>query len=368
MRILLVAGSYPPEPCGVGDYTEKLANSLAALKGVHVGVLITSAPGRISTHTSPIELINVVEQWNFSELPRIIRAIRQWGPDLVHIQYPSQGFFFRRLPSFLPLLCRLIGIRVIQTWHEPHRMRGALHFLLQTLGANGLIFVRPNYLDMIPALFCRLIKHVHKAIIPNASSLPISSLDETKRLELRARYIGSNKRLVVFFGFLYPSKGIELLFDIATPISDSLIIAGAVKDKEYMRQLVDVAQAKGWREDQLHFTGFLSPQDAADLLKIPDAVVLPFLDGGGEWNTSIHSALAQGTLVITTAIPPRGDEPKRNLFTAAPSDIYEMRAALDRLAGRRSAPISAETQWQRIATAHLDFYRRCTCSDVSKKA
>ena len=368
MRILLVAGSYPPEPCGVGDYTEKLANSLATLQSVQVGVLTTSASGRKSTNTRTIDLMGVALTWNFSEMPKLIRAICQWKPDLVHIQYPSQGFLFRRLPSFLPLVCRLLGIKVIETWHEPHRMRGALHFLLQTLGASGLIFVRPNYLDMIPALFCRLIKHVHKAIIPNASSLPISSLDETKRLQLRAKYIGSNKRLVVFFGFLYPSKGIELLFDIANPVSDSLIIAGAVKDKEYMRKLGDVAQAKGWRENQLHFTGFLSPQDAADLLKIPDAVVLPFLDGGGEWNTSIHSALAQGTLVITTAVPPRGDEPQRNLFTAAPSDIYEMRAALDRLAGRRSAPISAETQWQTIATAHVDFYRRCTCSDLIETA
>jgi glycosyltransferase involved in cell wall biosynthesis len=173
---------------------------------------------------------------------------------------------------------------------------------------------------------------------------------------------------VVFFGFLYPSKGIELLFDIASPVSDFLIIAGAFKDKAYIRQLAGVAQAKGWREDQLHFTGFLSPQDAADLLTIPDAVVLPFLDGGGEWNTSIHSASAQGTLVITTAVPPRGDEPQRNLFTAAPSDICEMRAALDRLAGRRSTPTPVEAQWQGIATAHLDFYHQFTCSDVSKQA
>jgi len=364
MRILLVAGSYPPEPCGVGDYTEKLANSLAALKGFYVGVLTTSGSGRKSTNTSPVELMETALKWNFFELPKLICAIRQWKPDLVHIQYPSQGFLFRRLPSFLPLLIRLLGIKVIQTWHEPHRMRGALHFLLQTLGASGLIFVRPNYLDLIPAQFGRLIKRIHKVTILNASSLPTSSLDETMRLELRSGYIGSHKRLVVFFGFLYPSKGIELLFDIANSVSDFLIIAGAAKDSAYMHELSALAQAKGWREDHMRFTGFLSPQDAADLLMIADAVVLPFLDGGGEWNTSIHSALAQGTLVITTSVPPRGDDSQRNLFTAAPSDIYEMRAALDRLAGRRRAPISAEKQWQRIAMAHVDFYRRCTCSEL----
>lgn len=368
MRILLVAGSYPPEPCGVGDYTEKLANSLAALTGVHVGVLTTSASGRTSTSESRVELLDVVGRWDLFELPKVIRAILDWKPDLIHIQYPSQGFIFGRMPSLLPVLCRSIGLKVIQTWHENYRIRGALEFLLQALGASGLIFVRPNYLDMLPALFGKLIKYLPQVIIKNASSLAASSLNEAQRLELRAKYIGPYKRLVIFFGFIYPSKGIELLFDIANPISDSLIIAGGVKDNGYMHQLADVAQAKGWREGQFLFTDFLSPDDAADLLAIADAVVLPFLDGGGEWNTSIHSALAQGTLVITTAVPPRGDEPQRNLFTAAPSDIYEMRSALDRLAGRRGAPDSLETQWQSIAIAHLDFYRRCTCSDVSKRA
>ncbi len=365
MKVLMITGSFPPEPCGVGDYTEKLSSALSAKEGVRVGVLTTSLNERSLTKGGLYELIDVIQCWSFSELPKIIRAIQTWKPDLVHIQYPSQGFFFSRLPSFLPLVCRLIGVKVIQTWHEPHHMRGILHFLPQALGASGLIFVRPNYLDMLPDLFRRLIKSKHKVTILNASSLPTSSLDETQRLKMRTRYIGPSKRLVIFFGFIYPSKGIELIFDIANSVNDSLIIAGAVKDTVYMHQLSEVALAKGWRENQLHFTGFLSPQDAADLLAIADAVVLPFLDGGGEWNTSIHSALAQGTLVITTAVPPRGDEPQRNLFTAAPSDICEMRVALDRLAGRRRAPTPTEAQWQEIATAHLDFYHRCLCLDVS---
>jgi glycosyltransferase involved in cell wall biosynthesis len=164
---------------------------------------------------------------------------------------------------------------------------------------------------------------------------------------------------VVFFGFVYPSKGIESLFDIAMPSSDSIVIAGAIKDEAYGQQLADAARAKGWGDNQLYFTGFLSPQDAADLLSVADAVVLPFVDGGGEWNTSIHSALAQGTLVITTAVTPRGDEAQRNLYTAALSDINAMRSALNQLAGRRVAPLSSDEQWKEIATAHSTFYSRC---------
>lgn len=357
MRVLLVAGSYPPEPCGVGDYTAKLAAALANVEDIHVGVLTTSVTGRVGTH--PVDLIDAAQQWTFSELPRLISEIRHWKPDLVHIQYPSQGFFFRRLPTFLPLVCRLMGIRVIQTWHEPHRLRGVFHFLIQAVGARGLIFVRPNYLAMLPPSFRRLIKLHPHVIVPNASALPVSSLDEAQRMQLRAQYMGTRSRLVVFFGFLYPRKGIESLFDIANAPSDSLVIAGAIKDETYAHQLAEVARLKGWGDDQLFFTGFLSPKDAVDLLAVADAVVLPFLDGGGEWNTSIHSALTQGTLVITTAVPPRGDEPQRNLYTAAPSDINEMRSALNRLAGRRVAPLSTEAQWHDIATAHVAFYRQC---------
>jgi glycosyltransferase involved in cell wall biosynthesis len=278
---------------------------------------------------------------------------------LVHIQYPSQGFFSRRMPSFLPLMCRLMGMRVIQTWHEPHRLRGVFHFLIQALGANGLIFVRANYLRMLPSLFRMLVKHLPQVVIPNAGALPVSSLDSAQRLQRRAQYVGTRGRLVVFFGFLYPNKGIETLFEIANPATDSLVIAGATKDEAYARQLTEVARSKGWGDDQVRFTGFLSPHDAADLLAVADAVVLPFLGGGGEWNTSIHSALAQGTLVITTAVPSRGDEPSSNLYTAAPSAIGEMREALDRLSGRRIAPSSTEGAWQKIAEGHMAFYQLC---------
>jgi len=368
MRVLLVAGSYPPEPCGVGDYTQKLANALGSIQGIRVGVLTTSLQGRKNTSTSAVELIDVVERWDFSQLSKIVRTIRTWKPDLIHIQYPSQGFFFSRFPAFLPLVSRLLKTPVIQTWHEPHGMRGVVHYLLLALSANGLIFVRPNYLDMLPAPFRFLIKNQPKATIPNASALPICGLDNTQKLMLKNQYLGSHERLVVFFGFIYPSKGIELLFDIANPSRDSLIIAGAIKDDSYRDQLANFAQTKGWREDYLRFTGFLSPEDAANLLSIADAVVLPFLYGGGEWNTSIHSALAQGALVITTAVPPRGDEPQRNLYTAAPLNIHEMRTALDRLAGRRGSPASTESQWNEIATAHVDFYRRCMCADMSEQA
>ncbi len=364
MRVLLVTGCYPPDQCGIGDYTEKLANSLSLIQDVKVGVLTALVHDRNNKSASSVELIDVVNQWTFYQLPKIILTIRRWKPDIVHIQYPSQGFIHPGSISFLSLVCRISGMRVVQTWHEPHGQSGKnyvknfFYFSVLKLGAMGLIFVRPNYTSLLPASYREMIRRIPQATIPNTSPLPISKLSKRHRLLLKKEYLGTYQRLVVFFGFVYPSKGIELLFDIATSSSDLLVIAGTLKDTSYIQQLINIAQSKNWRCNQVHFTGFLAAHDAANLLSIADAVVLPFLDGGGEWNTSIHSALAQGTLVITTSLTPHGDEPKRNFYTAALMDIVDMRDALDRLAGRRIPPISPEIQWAEISSAHLAFYHQ----------
>ncbi len=365
MRILLVAGSYPPEECGVGDYSQQLALALDKYTDLEVGVLTGVAAGRPASGN--ISLLEVAPNWRLSELPQIIRAIRRWGPDLLHVQYPSQGFS-GRMPSLLPLVCRLLGLKVVQTWHEPYSWREGSLFLMQLLGARGLIFVRPNYLDLMPALFRKLLRLRPQVFIPSAGALPVSSTDPNLRQRLRQHYMGDFKRLVVFFGFIYPSKGIESLFEIANPATDMLVIAGGIKDETYTRRLAELARTLGWREEQICFTGFIASHEASSLLGAADAVVLPFLDGGGEWNTSILSALAQGTLVITTAVNPGGDDPTRNLYTAAPSDISEMRAALDRLAGRRVAPSSMDTVWRDIASAHRAFYQRFRPFGTDKQA
>ncbi|KAF5057861.1 Glycosyl transferases group 1 [anaerobic digester metagenome] len=354
MRVLLISGSYPPEACGIGDYTHKLAQALANIQELHVGVLTNSKFGR--TKSERFDLIEPVSDWDFANLLGLVRSIQEWKPDLVHIQYPSQGFFFRRMPAFLPVICRLLGIKVIQTWHEPYRLISVFHFCLLTIGADGLVFVRPNYLKLLPTSFKKIISRYPSVTVKNAGALPVSSLRAEERQKCRNQYLGKHSRLIVFFGFLYPSKGVELLFDIASPATDSLVISGAIKDEAYVSYLVNIARDKGWNDDQICLTGFIEQQDAANLLAVADAVVLPFLSGGGEWNTSIHSALDQGTLVITTAVPPRGDESQRNLYTAEPTDIKEMREALNRLAGRKIKPSSTDIKWQEIAEAHYNFY------------
>lgn len=364
MRVLLVTGGYPPEPCGVGDYTEKLAKELAKNAEINVGVLTGSNPERIRTESSDTELMDSISQWNFTNLIKIINKARSWKPNIIHFQYPSRAFTRPAFSSLLPLIFRLLGHTVVQTWHEPqsiefnHRIKSFFYFQALRLGATGLIFVRPNYMNLLTEYLVRAIKSIPNVVIPNASPLPASFLNTRDRELLRSKYLGSQRRLVVFFGFINPNKGIHLLFDIADPSVDSLVIIGMSSDDNYVQLLTKISKLRKWSDEHLHWTGHIPAQDAADLMAVADAVVLPFTDGGGEWNTSIHGALAQGTLVITTSATPIGDDPSKNLYTAEPLNIDEMRAALNRLGGRKINSISPKNQWIEIANAHLVFYKK----------
>lgn len=354
MRLMLVAGTAPPGQCGIGDYVARLAQALSQA-GAHVGVLAQQGAELLAS--PQVEVFGLANRWSVGEGPRLFAAIRRWNPDLVHLHYPSQGFKGRLLPSLLPLACCMAGIRVVQTWHESWPLRGAPRLLLHRAGAHGVVFVRPNYASLLPRSLRPLLRGIPQATIPSAGALPSTLLAPESIRALRESHLKGRRRLVVFFGFLYPSKGVEQLFEIADAASDVIVIAGAAKDPEYLRRLEKAATIHGWPKEQIQYVGYLAEAPAADLLAAADAVVLPFVTGAGDWNTSVHAALAQGTPVITTAAEPGGDDTALNLYTARIGDIAEMRCALDSLAGRRSPPAPMAQQWTRIAQSHLAFYR-----------
>lgn len=353
MRVLQVSGTFPPGRCGVGDYTASLTRALARIPGLDVAVLTRQESGCVDENG--IEVLRCARSWRPWELPQVTGAIRRWQPDLVHIHWPSQGFGWRLAPALLPPLCRRRGIRVVQTWHEPWLANDRLRFRLQGHATDGLVFVRPNLLSLMPAALLPGMPQCPQRIIGSGPSLPLSALHGAARDALRARFLGGRKRLVVYFGFIYPKKGVERLFDIADAATDALVLAGGMLDRSYGRQLLELARTRGWGE-QFHETGYLEPEEAADLLNAADAVVLPYIAGGGDWSTSVHGALLQGTLVITTAAEPRGYDSARNLYTAPADGIAEMREALHTLAGRRVEAAQAD-RWTGIAEAHASFYR-----------
>lgn len=359
MRVLLVTGSFPPMRCGVGDYSYRLAQALAADSAIRVGVL-TSVDGKSTGKTVGMDIFPITKSWGLAEAPGVIRLIRHWSPDVVHIQYPTQGYGTGLLPWIVPIIGFTMRKRIVQTWHESYGIgiRSALKFFLKAIIPGGLVVVRPQYKNSLPMALRWALWNKRCAFIRNASPFPKIDLSEKARNDLRARYLQGQKRLIVFFGFMYPHKGTDLLFEIADPVSDQIVIAGEIDERnDYHRKITTLASALPWA-GKVAVTGFLLPEDIAALLSIADAVILPFRVGGGEWNTSIHAAVSQGTFVITTSLTHHGYDEDRNTFYAGVDDAREMRSALETYAGKKRKDESDidKDEWKEIADKHRSLY------------
>lgn len=357
MRVLLVTGSLPPMACGVGSYTLQLARSLADIPGVEVGVL--TGPGA-ATAGGKVDVLAIMNVWSIREFRRVTGVIRGWKPDVVHLQYPAQGYASGVLPSLVLLIAWCIGSRVVRTWHEVttwnrlREWRGILLFFLQLLPPGPIVVVRPNYLALLhpwlrPAAARRL------AYVRSASTIPRSTLPDTERSQLRTALLGGMRRLIVFFGLLLPAKGADLLFDIADPVTDQLLfLGGTAPDSPHRAELEAYAADMRWR-GKVSFAGYLPDAAAADRIAVADAVILPFRDGAGVWNTSLHAAMVQGSFVVTTSTSKVGYDATENVWYAVPGDIVAMRAAL--AGARPRLEVAGRDEWQRIAAEYLALYR-----------
>ena len=168
------------------------------------------------------------------------------------------------------------------------------------------------------------------------------------------------KRLIIFFGFIYPNKGIELLFEIADPSSDQIVIAGEIgTDSSYYQSILNKSAIKTWA-DKATVIGFIPATDISALLAVADAVVLPFRSGGGEWNRgSVKASVTHGAFTITTSQTKNGYDKKHNIYYAKVDDVQEMKSAMNTHAGKRrdyDTDIDKD-EWRDIANQHIKIYQ-----------
>ncbi len=343
--------------CGVGDYTSRLASALARESGVQVSVLTSAGPALPGEEAAGVDPMRLLPDWRLRRLPRLLRELRRLSPALVHIQYPTRGYGRGLLPMLLPLALWLYGYQLAQTWHEEFRARHWPEFLLKALVPSDLVVVRPAFRANLPRLFRLLLGARPLHYIANGSPLPVADPPAEQRAQLRREWLRGQQRLVVFSGFVMPGKGVELLFDIADPASDQLVIAGQCDDAA-LGALIESRRTAGPWQGKVTMAGFLPPEELAMLLALADAVVLPFRSGGGVWNSSIHGASAQGSFVLSTSREGEGYYSGRNIHFAHIDDIAGMRAALAQYSGTRREPVPADAEWAGIARSHLDVYRR----------
>jgi glycosyltransferase involved in cell wall biosynthesis len=354
LRVLIITGSYPPDKCGVGDYSYHLAEALAARSNMKVGVLTSVAKGA-SLPLSSVEVYRLMSDWKVKRVFEVKRFLEGYKPDIVHIQYPTQGYI-GKLPKFLPLLLRLMRVPIIQTWHE-HYGECEMIGWQNLLSCKTMIYVRPDFLQKTPVWLRFAINKENSFYVPNVSTIPKVYLNKSQIHEIKNELSGG-KPIIFYFGFANPNKGIEQLFEIADPVKHHLVLACDLNDNyPYQAAILSMSNNSPW-SGAITITGFLSAQRVGEILAVADAVVFPFPNGAGEWNTTLKAAELAGVFTIATTQDENlfGYNEEKNIYYVACNDIDDMKKALKIYQGTRKDVVT-KYDWESVAVVHEKLYR-----------
>jgi glycosyltransferase involved in cell wall biosynthesis len=371
LRICIVAGTYPPAHCGVGDYTELLAGAMAA-RGAEVSV-ITSAYLKTPPASGNPKVLPVAKEWSLKNAANVLRQIMATKPDIVHFQFPTAEYYPHRLFDLLVMLVKFWPSRkrVVVTLHEPVTVEKSaipglfrpLRHWLSLFWSDGIVVVSNSYLDSVRNVSARMSKMPCK-VIPIASNIPISKLNRKQLNELREKTgVAPGTVLLSHFGFIQPRKGFEDALEVLTILrgdrvpAELLIIGELSASTPYHKELLDRISQDGLK-DSVKVLGHVIDRDrVSDYLAMSDACILPFVDGVHPKRGSFLAAVRQGTLAITTSIEKKGLVPDENVFYARPGDAAEMARGAKEYAGRRaSGQSSVSRSWEQVADEHLALF------------
>lgn len=400
--VCMLTGELPPDRGGVGDYTARLSDALAAL-GVPVGILTRrrpDVPPRRVLGQSRVPVHGLVERWDPRLFPRIAQTLAGLGPrPLLHIQFQAGAFDLGGSVHLLPSLLRATvpRARVVTTFHD-----FLVPYLFPKAGPARLAANRLLARSSHAAIFTDLSDlelagpGVRGRVVPIGSNVDRVTTAAHARTEVRGRLGADDETFVIgYFGFLSPSKGVPTLLAAVGQVtarrpdrSVKLVLIGA---ETGVSNPTDLTQARAVHDavEQTRLgeivvrTGYLeSPELSATLLAC-DVVALPFRDGASARRGTLMAALAHGLPIVST-LPSRssplagprafwlGTGPGavavrdgESILMVPPDDADALASALVRLAddpplrarlanGTRTA--AARIAWPTLATETREIY------------
>jgi glycosyltransferase involved in cell wall biosynthesis len=204
--IHIYTGSYPPDVCGVGDFTYNLAEELKK----HVEVKVVK-----------LSLINF--------LYILIVRLTHFKSQTVAIQYPTANYGKSILPHLICIISRIFQFQVISTVHEYSSLsyRARLFARLFFLFSNKTYFINNYELEFARKEF----RFGNFHVIPVVSNIPVSNSFPYRDID------------ACYFGIISPNKGIEDFLKICKDLNSQLFrvyLIGQIspKFKDYAEEII----------------------------------------------------------------------------------------------------------------------------------
>ena len=314
--MILVTGTYPPEKCGVADYSYCLLNSTEG-------------------KTTSWELMHT-KDLSFKGLKQTIKEICRSNHHAINIQYPSRMYANSLLPHLLCIYLRLFTSKcVIVTIHEYTQFgwKGRLCSLILFLFANKIIFT--NEFERGAAIKKLSFIQKKSKVIKIFSN--ISESKNIKKISERTYDIG-------YFGYIRPLKGIENFIETIAKVKkttkhniNAYILGETWPElKEYTEKIRNMAD-----EASVVIMEGRSDSEVADILADTKIAYLPYPDGLSERRGSYLAFVRNLALIVSTEGPFVTESQRRSLRVINEEDAVE---ELNKMLSMSSVELNEEQQ------------------------
>jgi glycosyltransferase involved in cell wall biosynthesis len=369
MKVVLIA-NFPPKASPEADHAYHLAEHLAQ-RGLEVHVVTTK--GSTQGGHPRVVVHPLMQRWSWSELPRLLLFLWRCSPCAILLVYVFGGYGLSMI-TFLPSVARRIlpSMRFVTLFEDAV---GITPFVQKATWEHGLVarairkatlwLTGPAEIDPLYGTLLRdstgliavsdrvaqvLAERNRKAkdktaVIPAPAIIFMCpEYGTAARRQRRASLgLGPDDFLVAYFGYLYPTKGVETLLVAFQQLCQRqlharlVVIGGTIPfpgRPQYFEELRQTAEVLGLN-GQVHWTGgFTWDSDVgSQFLRAADLCVLPYETGVCIHNSSFAVAATHGLPIITTrgamVEPPFVHED--NVFLCPPQNAEALAAAMEQL-------------------------------------
>ena len=364
MKVLIISAAFPPMRAGEADHTLHLCEHLAA-RGLDIHVLTTKK--NVVTSKFSLKVHPIMENWTWSELPRLAKFIKHCSPEAVLLMYSGWIYNDHPMITFVPTLSKILlpGVPFVTQFeieYVSRRLSLPTRVVLKAMTHWGgskntdyifygtllrhsdhLILLSQRHQARFSEGFPRISGKTVVIPPPPIMRLCPENNGAARQHGRRALGVQSDDFLIAYFGYIYANKGIETLFRAFQIVSEQrsnvrlIMIGGSIglsTNSSYAQEIYELGKTLGITDKMIWTGEYAWDSDEASMyLHAADACVFPF-DAGVTLNRSSLGAAAHHGLPIVTTKGMFVESPfihQKNMLLCPPQDPRSLALALDLL-------------------------------------
>lgn len=334
MRLLVISAAFPPMRAGEAEHIYHQCRDLAR-RGFEVHVLVTDS--LMGDGNNLVNVRPLMRDWSWTDLPRFARFVRECAPDAILVYYIGWIYNEHPMITFAPTVCKRIfpQCRLVTMFAYPHGSRSdrfsaltravrkavakwageqSADYEFGTLlrDSDAIIVLSDSHREAFASRYAGVDKKTILIPPPPLLSMAMGQ-DETTRMKTRKAFgIDPEHFLIAYFGYLYPSKGVETilrafyLVSRTQPRARLMMIGGELarnssNSQDFGREMRELSRHLGC-EDKVIWTGAFSSDgdEASRYLYAADAGVFAHDLGVAMNNSSFAALMAHGLPTVAT--------------------------------------------------------------------